>query len=294
MIKKGIILAGGKGTRLSPLTKIINKQLLPLYDKPTIFYPLSVLMLANIRDILIITNPNDGDNFKKIIGDGSNFGIKIKYLEQKKPNGLPEAFIIGEKFINNQSIALILGDNFFYGQGFTNRLREVTKQKTGSTIFVYGVNNPQDYGIIEMHNKKIINIKEKPRKSKSNLAITGLYFFDKSVVSLSKKLKPSKRKELEMVDLIKKYQIKNKIKVEFMGRGSVWLDTGNVENFFETSQYIATVEKRQGQKIACLEEIALNNKWINKSKIIEQIKFYGNCDYSKYLRKLIINNENKN
>ena len=294
MIKKGIILAGGKGTRLSPLTKIINKQLLPLYDKPTIFYPLSVFMLANIRDILIITNPNEGDNFKKIIGDGSNFGIKIEYLEQKKPNGLPEAFIIGEKFINNQSIALILGDNFFYGQGFTNRLREVTKQKTGSTIFVYGVNNPQDYGIIEMHNKKIINIKEKPKKSKSNLAITGLYFFDKSVVSLSKKLKPSKRKELEIVDLIKKYQIKNKIKVEFMGRGSVWLDTGNVESFFETSQYIATVEKRQGQKIACLEEIALNNKWINKSKIIEQIKFYGNCDYSKYLKKLIINNENKN
>jgi glucose-1-phosphate thymidylyltransferase len=251
-------------------------------------------MLANIRDILIITNPNEGDNFKKIIGDGSNFGIKIEYLEQKKPNGLPEAFIIGEKFINNQSIALILGDNFFYGQGFTNRLREVTKQKTGSTIFVYGVNNPQDYGIIEMHNKKIINIKEKPKKSKSNLAITGLYFFDKSVVSLSKKLKPSKRKEIEIVDLIKKYQIKNKIKVEFMGRGSVWLDTGNVESFFETSQYIATVEKRQGQKIACLEEIALNNKWINKSKIIEQIKFYGNCDYSKYLRKLITNNENKN
>ena len=294
MIKKGIILAGGKGTRLSPLTKIINKQLLPLYDKPTIFYPLSILMLARIRDILIITNPNEGDNFKKIIGDGSNFGIKIKYLEQKKPNGLPEAFIIGEKFINNQSVALILGDNFFYGQGFTNRLRKIIKQKTGSTIFVYRVNNPEDYGIIEMHNRKILNIKEKPKKSKSNLAITGLYFFDKNVVSLSKKLKPSKRKELEIIDLIKKYQIKNKIKVEFMGRGSVWLDTGNVENFFETSQYIATVEKRQGQKIACLEEIALNNKWINKSKIIEQIKFYGNCDYSKYLRKLIINNENKN
>ena len=294
MIKKGIILAGGKGTRLSPLTKIINKQLLPLYDKPTIFYPLSILMLAKIRDILIITNPNEGDNFKKIIGDGSNFGIKIKYLEQKKPNGLPEAFIIGEKFINNQSVALILGDNFFYGQGFTNRLRKITKQKTGSTIFVYRVNNPEDYGIIEMHNRKILNIKEKPKKSKSNLAITGLYFFDKNVVSLSKKLKPSKRKELEIIDLIKKYQIKNKIKVEFMGRGSVWLDTGNVENFFETSQYIATVEKRQGQKIACLEEISLNNKWINKSKIIEQIKFYGNCDYSKYLKKLIINNENKN
>ena len=294
MIKKGIILAGGKGTRLSHLTKIINKQLLPLYDKPTIFYPLSILMLAKIRDILIITNPDEGDNFKKIIGDGSNFGIKIKYLEQKKPNGLPEAFIIGEKFINNQSVALILGDNFFYGQGFTNRLRKITKQKTGSTIFVYGVNNPQDYRIVKMHNRKILSIEEKPKNSKSNLAITGLYFFDKNVVSLAKKLKPSKRKELEIVDLIKKYHIKNKIKVEFVGRGSVWLDTGNIENFFATSQYIATVEKRQGQKIACLEEIALNNKWIEKSKIVEQIKFYGNCDYSKYLKKLLTINENKN
>jgi len=294
MIKKGIILAGGIGSRLSPLTKIINKQLLPLYDKPLIFYPLSILMLAGIRDILIITNPNENKHFEKILGNGSDLGIKIKYLEQEKPNGLPEAFIIGEKFINNQSVALILGDNFFYGQGFTNRLRKVTKQKTGSTIFVYGVNNPQDYGILEMRYKKIQNIKEKPKKSKSNLAITGLYFFDKNVVSLSKKLKPSKRKELEIVDLIKKYQIKNKVKVEFMGRGSVWLDTGNIENFFATSQYIATVEKRQGQKIACLEEIAINNKWINKSKIVKQIKFYGNCDYSKYLKKLITNNENKN
>jgi glucose-1-phosphate thymidylyltransferase len=287
MIKKGIILAGGKGTRLSPLTKIINKQLLPLYDKPTIFYPLSVLMLANIRDILIITNPNEGDNFKKIIGDGSNFGIKIEYLEQKKPNGLPEAFIIGEKFINNQSIALILGDNFFYGQGFTNRLREVTKQKTGSTIFVYGVNNPQDYGIIEMHNKKIINIKEKPKKSKSNLAITGLYFFDHNVVNISKKLKPSKRKELEIVDLLKEYLKRKKLKIEYMGRGSAWLDTGNAESLFETSQFISNIEKRQGLKIACLEEIALNNKWISKNIIKKQINFYGNCEYSRYLKKLI-------
>jgi glucose-1-phosphate thymidylyltransferase len=287
MIKKGIILAGGKGSRLSPLTKIINKQLLPLYDKPLIFYPLSILMLSGIKDILIITNPNENKHFEKILGNGSNFGIKIQYLEQKKPNGLPEAFIIGEKFINNQSVALILGDNFFYGQGFTNRLRKIIKQNQGSTIFVYKVNNPHDYGIVEMQNKKILNIKEKPKKSRSDLAITGLYFFDKNAVSLSKQLKPSKRKELEIVDLIKKYQIKNKIKVEFMGRGSVWLDTGNVENFFETSQYIATIEKRQGQKIACLEEIALNNNWINKSKIIEQIKFYGKCDYSKYLKKII-------
>ena len=287
MIRKGIILAGGKGTRLSPLTKVINKQLLPLYDKPTIFYPLSVLMLTRIKDILIITNSNESSNFKKILGDGSNLGIKIKYLEQKKPNGLPEAFIIGEKFINNQSVALILGDNFFYGQGFTNRLRNIKKQKTGSTIFTYRVDNPQDYGIIEMKNNKIVNIKEKPKKTKSNLAITGLYFFDKNVVSLSKKLKHSKRKELEIIDLIKKYAVKNKVQVEAIGRGSVWLDTGNVDSFFETSQYIATIEKRQGQKIACLEEISLNNKWINKIQINKQIKFYGNCAYSKYLKKLV-------
>ena len=287
MIKKGIILAGGKGTRLSPLTKIINKQLLPLYDKPTIFYPLSILMLAEIRDILIITNPNEDDNFKKIIGDGSNFGIKIKYLEQEKPNGLPEAFIIGEKFINNQSVALILGDNFFYGQGFTNRLRKITKQKTRSTIFVYRVNNPEDYGIVEMQNKKILSIKEKPKKSKSNLAITGLYFFDKNVVSLSKKLKPSKRKELEIVDLLKSYLKRKKLNIEYMGRGSAWLDTGNADSLFETSQFIANIEKRQGLKIACLEEIALNNKWISKYVIKRQIKFYGNCHYSDYLKKLL-------
>jgi len=205
MIRKGIILAGGTGSRLSPLTKVINKQLLPLYDKPLIFYPLSILMLAGIKDILIITNPNEGINFKKILGNGSNFGIKIEYLEQRKPNGLPEAFIIGEKFINKQSVALVLGDNFFYGQGFTKRLKQQTKVKSGCTIFTYKVNNPQDYGIVEIKNNKIINIKEKPKNSKSDLAITGLYFFDKNVVNLSKKLKPSKRKELEIVDLIKKY-----------------------------------------------------------------------------------------
>ncbi len=287
MIKKGIILAGGKGSRLGPLTKATNKQLLPLYDKPLIFYPLSILMLARIRDILIITNPNEDSNFKKILGDGSNFGIKIQYLIQSKPNGIPEAFIIGEKFINKQNIALILGDNFFYGQGFTKRLREQIKIKSGSTIFTYKVNNPQDYGIVEIKNNKILKITEKPKKSKSNLAITGLYFFDKSVVNLSKKLKPSKRKELEIVDLLKRYLKVKKLKFEFMGRGSAWLDTGNAESLFETSQFISNIEKRQGLKIACLEEIALNNKWISKSTIKKQINFYGNCDYSKYLKKLI-------
>ena len=287
MIKKGIILAGGTGSRLSPLTKIINKQLLPLYDKPLIFYPLSILMLAGIRDILIITNPNEDINFKKILGDGSNFGIKIQYLTQNKPNGLPEAFIIGEKFINKKNVALILGDNFFYGQGFTRRLKQKTKAKSGSTIFTYQVNNPEDYGIVEMKNDKILNIREKPKNSKSNLAITGLYFFDHNVVNISKKLKPSKRKELEIVDLIKKYLKKRKLKVEFMGRGSAWLDTGNAESLFETSQFISNIEKRQGIKIACLEEIAFNNKWITKSTVEKQIKFYGNCSYSKYLQKII-------
>jgi glucose-1-phosphate thymidylyltransferase len=244
-------------------------------------------MLAGIKDILIITNPNEDINFKKILGNGSNFGIKIEYLEQQKPNGLPEAFIIGEKFINKQSVALILGDNFFYGQGFTKRLKQQTKVKSGSTIFTYKVNNPQDYGIVEIKNNKILNIKEKPKNSKSDLAITGLYFFDKNVVNFSKKLKPSKRKELEIVDLIKKYLKIKKLNVEFMGRGSAWLDTGNAESLFDTSQFISSIERRQGIKIACLEEIALINKWISKSIIKKQIKFYGNCSYSKYLQKII-------
>jgi glucose-1-phosphate thymidylyltransferase len=287
MIKKGIILAGGTGSRLSPLTKIINKQLLPLYDKPLIFYPLSILMLADIRDILIITNPNEDINFKKILGNGSNFGIKIQYLTQNKPNGLPEAFIIGEKFINNKNVALILGDNFFYGQGFTKRLKQKTKAKSGSTIFIYQVNNPEDYGIVEIKKERISSIKEKPKNSKSNLAITGLYFFDHNVVNFSKKLKSSKRGELEIVDLLKKYLSRKKLKIEYMGRGSAWLDTGNAESLFETSQFIANIEKRQGLKIACLEEIALNNKWISKNIIKKQINFYGNCEYSRYLKKLI-------
>jgi len=289
MIKKGIILAGGTGSRLSPLTKVTNKQLLPLYDKPLIFYPLSILMLAGIKDILIITNPNEDINFKKILGNGSNFGIKIQYLAQQKPNGLPEAFIIGEKFINKKNVALILGDNFFYGQGFVKRLKNKTKMKSGSTIFTYQVNNPQDYGVVEIKNNKIIKIKEKPKKSKSNLAITGLYFFDKNVVNFSKKLRPSRRKELEIVDLLKKYLKIKKLKFEFMGRGSAWLDAGNVESLFETSQFISSIEKRQGLKIACLEEIALNNKWITTSIIKKQINFYGECNYSKYLKKLFKN-----
>jgi glucose-1-phosphate thymidylyltransferase len=244
-------------------------------------------MLAGIRDILIITNPNEDVNFKKILGNGFNFGVKIQYLTQNKPNGLPEAFIIGEKFIDKKNVALILGDNFFYGQGFTKRLKQKTKAKSGSTIFIYQVNNPEDYGIVEMKKDKILNIREKPKNSKSNLAITGLYFFDHNVVNISKKLKPSKRNELEIVDLLKEYLKRKKLKIEYMGRGSAWLDTGNAESLFETSQFISNIEKRQGLKIACLEEIALNNKWISKNIIKKQINFYGNCEYSRYLKKLI-------
>jgi glucose-1-phosphate thymidylyltransferase len=287
MIKKGIILAGGMGTRLGPLTKSTNKQLLPVYDKPMIFYPLSILMLAGIQDILIITNTNQVGNFNKILNNGEDFGIRITYLEQEKPNGLPEAFILGEKFIENKSVALILGDNFFYGQGFTKRLKEVIKNKDGSTIFAYPVINPQEYGVVELNNKKVVSIKEKPKKTKSRLAITGLYFFDKNVSLIAKKLRPSKRNELEIVDLIKAYLKKNKLKVELMGRGSAWLDTGTPESLFDTSQFIQSIERRQGLKIACLEEIALLNKWIPKNKIYKRIKFYGKCSYSNYLKKII-------
>jgi glucose-1-phosphate thymidylyltransferase len=288
MIKKGIILAGGKGTRLSPLTKIINKQLLPLYDKPLIFYPLSVLMLAGIREILIITNLGQKDLFQNILGDGSSLGIKINYKEQKKPNGLPEAFIIGEKFIDNDDVALILGDNFFYGQGFTNRIKDCINNNDGATIFTYIVNNPSDYGIAELNkNNEIIKISEKPKNGNSKFAITGLYLFDNQVVELSKKLRPSKRKEIEIVDLIRKYLKQKKLKAQFIGRGSAWLDTGTIENLNETSQFIASIEKRQGLKIGCLEEIAYNNQWIAKNKLIKAIKFYGNCSYSDYLKNLL-------
>jgi glucose-1-phosphate thymidylyltransferase len=287
MITKGIILAGGHGTRLSPLTKVINKQLLPLYDKPIIFYPLSVLMLAGIKDILIITNPHEYKNFIKILGNGSNFGIKIQYIEQKKPNGLPEAFIIGEEFIKNKSVALILGDNFFYGQDFTKNFSKSLELKEGSTIFTYPVSNPQDYGVVEFENEKIKNIIEKPKKTNSNLAITGLYLFDKNVINFSKQLKPSKRKELEIVDLFKKYLKRKKLKVEFIGRGNAWLDTGSIDSLYKASQFVASIESRQGLKIACLEEIALNNKWISKSTVQQQIKFYGKCNYSEYLKKIL-------
>tara|TARA_B100000886_G_scaffold305325_1_gene237013 strand:- start:351 stop:1217 length:867 start_codon:yes stop_codon:yes gene_type:complete len=287
MIKKGIILAGGSGTRMSPITKSVNKQLLPIYDKPLIYYPLSVLMLAGIKDVLVIVNKGQTSQFKKILKNGENFGIKIQYKEQNHPNGLPEAFIIGEKFIDKNGVALILGDNFFYAQSLTKALQNATKLKNGAKVFLHPVSNPKLYGIATVKNKKISNLKEKPSSTTSNLAVTGLYFFDKNVVSISKTLKPSKRRELEIIDLLNIYRKKNKLSAEFLGRGGAWLDAGSIDDYYDTTSFVSTIQKRQGFKIACLEEIALSKKWINKNDLKESIKFYGNCDYSKYLDRLL-------
>ena len=288
MIKKGIILAGGKGTRMSPLTKAVNKQLLPIYDKPLIFYPLSVLMLSGIRDVLIIVNKGQLNQFKKILPNGNNLGIKISYAEQKNPRGLPDAFIVGKKFIGNENVALILGDNFFYGQSLTKILKKCVKLKAGATVILHPVKNPSLYGIASIDKKnKITKIIEKPKKKISNLAVTGFYFFDNKVINYSKNLKPSKRKEIEIVDLLNKYREKKKLSAKFISRGGAWLDTGSIEDFYNTSSFVAALENRQGLKIACLEEIAFSNKWINKKNILNAIKFYGNCSYSKYLSTLI-------
>ncbi len=288
MIKKGIILAGGTGSRMSPLTKSTNKQLLPIYDKPLIYYPLSILLLSGIKEILIIVNKGQIQNFKKVLPDGKNLGIKIIYLEQKKPNGLAEAFIIGEKFIGKDNVALILGDNFFYGQNLTKNLKECVKLKNGAKVFLHPVKNPSSYGVASINNKnKITKIIEKPKKTKSNLAVTGLYFFDNKVIELSKKLKPSKRNELEIVDLLNIYRRKNKLTAEFIGRGGVWLDAGSIEDYYNTTHFVSSIENRQGLKIACIEEISFNNKWIGKKEVQNSIKFYGVCQYSTYLKSLI-------
>ena len=288
MIKKGIVLAGGHGTRMSPLTKAVNKQLLPIYDKPLIFYPLSILMLSKIKNILIIVNKGQLNQYKKILPDGENLGIKITYIEQNKPRGLPDAFILGEKFIGKNNVSLILGDNFFYGQNLTKKLNDWVNLSTGAKVLLHKVSNPELYGVAKTnHNNKIISIKEKPKKFISDNAITGLYFFDNKVVDYAKKLKPSKRGELEIVDLLKKYQNKKKLFADFIGRGGAWLDTGSVKDFYDASSFVSALENRQGLKIACLEEIALLNRWIGKKQIKSAIKFYGKCNYSNYLKKLI-------
>ncbi len=287
MIKKGIILAGGKGTRMSPLTKAVNKQLLPIYDKPLIFYPLSILMLSKIKDILIIVNKGQLEQYKKILPNGKNLGIKITYLEQSKPRGLPDAFVIGKKFIGKDNVAMILGDNFFYGQNLSSLLQDNTKLEKGARVVLHKVQKPELFGIAQVNKKnKITKIKEKPKKFFSNLAITGLYFFDNKVVEYSEKLKPSKRGEVEIVDLLNFYKSKNQLTANLIGRGGAWLDTGSMDDFYKTSAFVSAIENRQGLKIACIEEIALSNGWINKKHIKQSIKFYGKCDYSNYLANL--------
>ena len=287
MIKKGIILAGGMGTRMSPLTKAVNKQLLPIYDKPLIFYPLSILMLAKIRDILIIVNKGQLDQYKKILPTGNNLGIKITYAEQDKPRGLADAFILGKDFIKKNNVSLILGDNFFYGQNLSKELVNCAKLKKGAKVFLYKVTKPELYGVAKIGQKnKIIKIVEKPKKYISDYAITGIYFFDNKVVDYAKKLKPSKRGELEITDLLKKYKKNNELSANIISRGGAWLDTGSIDDYYKTTAFVSAIENRQGLKIACLEEIAYNYGWINKKQIKSQIQFYGNCDYSKYLKKI--------
>ena len=290
MIKKGIILAGGMGTRMSPLTKAVNKQLLPIYDKPLLYYPLSILMLAKIKDILIIVNKGQLEQYKKLIPNGKNLGLKITFKEQDKPRGLPDAFILGEKFIDNSNVAMILGDNFFYGQNLSKLLFNCAKLKSGAKIILHSVQNPELFGVakINKQTKKILKIAEKPKKFVSNHAITGLYFFDKKVVKIAKKLRPSKRGELEIIDLINDYKKNNRLSAEFIGRGGAWLDTGSISDYYKTSAFVQAIENRQGLKIACIEEVAFLNRWIGKKEIQKQIKFYGNCEYSNYLKNLLI------
>ena len=287
MIKKGIILAGGMGTRMSPLTKAVNKQLLPIYDKPLIFYPLSILMLAKIKDILIIVNKGQLNQYKKILPVENNLGIKITYAEQDKPRGLADAFILGEKFINKENVSLILGDNFFYGQNLSKELVNSAKLTKGARVFFYKVTKPELYGVATIDNKnRIKKIVEKPKKHISDYAVTGIYFFDNKVVKYAKELKPSKRGELEITDLLEKYNRNKKLSAYTISRGGAWLDTGSIDDYYKTTAFVSAIENRQGLKIACLEEIAFNYGWIKKKHIKKQIKFYGNCNYSNYLKKL--------
>jgi glucose-1-phosphate thymidylyltransferase len=285
---KGIILAGGSGTRLYPITKGVSKQLLPIYDKPMIYYPLSVLMLAGIQDILIITTPEDQESFKRVLGDGSNFGVNLVYKIQPSPDGLAQAFILGEDFIGSDRVCLILGDNIFWGQGFTTTLKNAVNRQEGATVFGYQVKDPERFGVVEFDkNLSVIGIEEKPKKARSNFAVTGLYFYDNNVVEMAKKIKPSQRGELEITTLNQMYLERGELYVELLGRGFAWLDTGTFDSLLEASEFVSTIEKRQGYKIACLEEIALHKNWISKEKIKRAVDYHSKNSYGNYLNNLI-------
>jgi len=287
MNTKGIILAGGSGTRLYPITKGISKQLLPIYDKPMIYYPLSVLMLAGIRDVLIISTPDDIECFERLLGDGSEFGINLKYATQPSPDGLAQAFIIGEDFIGNSNVCLVLGDNIFYGQGFTPMLRNAVGRQKGATVFGYQVKDPERFGVVEFNKElRAVSLEEKPKNPKSNFAVTGLYFYDNDVIQIAKQVQPSERGEVEITTVNQMYLERGDLNVELLGRGFAWLDTGTHESLLEAAHFVETIEKRQGYKIACLEEIALNNGWLSKQQLLKTGRSMHKNAYGQYLISL--------
>ncbi|NNP74027.1 glucose-1-phosphate thymidylyltransferase [Acinetobacter defluvii] len=288
MNTKGIILAGGSGTRLYPITKGVSKQLLPIYDKPMIYYPLSVLMLAGIQDVLIITTPEDKESFERLLGDGSQFGIRLQYAIQPSPDGLAQAFIIGEEFIGNSNVCLVLGDNIFYGQGFTPMLKQAVARGQGATVFGYQVKDPERFGVVEFdEQRRAVSLEEKPKHPKSNYAVTGLYFYDNDVIQIAKQVKPSDRGELEITTVNQMYLERGDLNVELLGRGFAWLDTGTHASLLEAAQFVETLEKRQGYKVACLEEISFNHGWLTKDQVLKIGQSMSKNDYGQYLISLV-------